>query len=229
MAAAFSGEGGDGTAAFVIKIDSAHPDHVIFPDAQFLFNAAFHRAGPDLHLTGPDGRHFIVPGYFSAEHRPALAAPNGASLTADLIELLAGSPAPNQYAQTQPAASAQPIGAVEKIVGNVTVVRNGVAVALNVGDKVYKSDIIQTGADSQAGVSFPDGTAPNLVANTRMALNDFSFDDNATSGNSALVSLVEGSFSFVAGKVAHTGDMKVDTPRGGLSSVWHQRDASQRS
>ena len=68
------------------------------------------------------------------------------------------------------------IGKVEKVVGNVTVVRNGVAVALHVGDAVYKSDVVQTGADSSVGIGFPDGTALNLVANTRMALNDYSFD-----------------------------------------------------
>ena len=72
--------------------------------------------------------------------------------------------------------------------------------------------LIQTGSDSSCGIGFPDGTALNLVANTRMALNDFSYDPNATSGNSALFNLVQGSFSFVAGKVAHTGDMKLDTP-----------------
>src|ERR1700744_3092674 len=161
MVSAFSREAGYEATASIIKTDSAHPDHVVVDDAQLLFTAQFHRAGPDLVLIGQDGRHHLIPNYFASEHRPALAAPNGASLTADLIDILAGSQAPNQYAQAQPPASQQPIGAVEKIVGNVTVVRNGVAVALNVGDKVYKSDVIQTGADSQAGISFPDGTALN--------------------------------------------------------------------
>ena len=89
--------------------------------------------------------------------------------------------------------------------------RNGTAVALNVGDAVYKSDVIQTGANSSVGISFPDGTALNLVANTRMALNEYSYDPNGAS-NGALFSLVEGTFAFVAGKVAHTGDMKIATP-----------------
>ena len=213
MAAAFAREGGYGAPASVIHIDSSHPDHaIIVPDAALLFTADFRRAGPDLILIGHDGRHHVIPGYFAAEHRQALAAPNGASLLPDLVDLLAGSPAPNEYAQAGAATAANPVGEVEKVVGDVTVVRNGVAVALNVGDQVYKSDIVQTGADSQVGISFPDGTALNLVANTRMALNDFNYDENANSGNGALLSLVEGSFSFVAGKVAHTGDMKIDTP-----------------
>ena len=213
MAAAYAREGGYGAPASVIYIDSAHPDHaIIVPDAQLLFTGDFHRAGPDLVIIGHDGRHHIIPDYFASEQRPALAAPNGASLPPNVIDLLAGSPTPNEYAQAgAPAASADPIGTVEKVVGSVTVVRNGVAVALHVGDKVYQSDVIQTGSDSQAGIGFPDGTALNLVANTRMALNEYSYDPNSNS-NSALISLVEGTFSFVAGKVAHTGDMKIQTP-----------------
>src|SRR5271154_1072417 len=213
MASAFAREGGyGGAAASVIHPDSSHADQIIVPDAQLLFTADFRRAGPDLVLTGQDGRHHIVPGYFSSESRAALMAPNGASLSADLVELLAGSPTPGQYAQAQPITPPDPIGKVEKVVGNVTIIRNGVSVALNVGDNVFKSDVIQTGADSSAGIAFPDGTALNLTADTRMALNEFIYDENATSGNSALFSLVEGTFSFVAAKVAHTGNMEIATP-----------------
>ena len=39
--------------------------------------------------------HGVLPGYFSAEHPAALVAPNGARITGDLVELLAGSPAPD--------------------------------------------------------------------------------------------------------------------------------------
>ncbi len=211
MAAAYFGEGGYGSAASVIHPDSAHPDHIVVPDAQLLFTAHFHHAGPDLVLTGRDGHSHIIPGYFSSAYRPALVAPNGALLSPDLVELLAGSAAPNEYAQTGQITPPEPIGRVEKVVGNVTVVRNGVAVALNVGDAVYKSDVVQTDDHSSAGVAFPDGSALNLVANSRMALSEYSYDPNSTS-NSALFNLVEGGLSFVAGKVAHTGDMKIGTP-----------------
>ena len=200
-----------GADASVIQLDSSHPGYVSVPDAKFLFTAEFHRAGPDLLLTGQDGERHLIPGYFTAAERPALTAPNGASFSPDLIHLLAGSVAPGQYAQAQPSAPPDSIGKIEKVVGDVTVVRNGVSVALNVGDAVYKSDVIQTGANSSVGIGFPDGTALQLVANTRMALNDYSFDPNGTS-NTALFSLVEGTFAFVAGKVAHTGDMKIATP-----------------
>ncbi len=210
MAYASAESGGYGDAS-VIQFDPAHAEHIKVPDAELLFRGEYQRLGSDLVLTGPDGRHHIIPSYFSSEQHPALVAPNGASLAPDVIDLLAGSPTPGQYAQAQPTTPPDAIGKVEKVIGSVTVIRNGVAVALHVGDAVYKSDVVQTGANSSVGIGFPDGTALNLVANTRMALNDYSFDASGTA-NSALFTLVEGTFAFVAGKVAHDGNMKVATP-----------------
>jgi len=210
MAYSSAVQGGIGAGGSVIPHESsAHS--VLVPDAELLFTAQFHRAGPDLVLTGRDGAHHLIPGYFSSEQHPALVAPNGAHLSPDVVDLLAGSPTPGHYAQAQPAPPPDAIGKIEKVVGDVTVVRNGVAVALHIGDAVFKSDVVQTGSQSMAGIGFPDGTALNLVANTRMALSDYFYDPNGTS-NSALFSLVEGTFQFIAGKVAHTGDMKIATP-----------------
>src|SRR5271170_3141825 len=106
MAYASVEHGGYGAGGTVIHADPAQADHILVSDAELLFTADFRRAGPDLILTGHDGRHHIVPGYFAAEKRPALVAPNGSSLTADLVELLAGSPTPGQYAQAQSTAPA---------------------------------------------------------------------------------------------------------------------------
>jgi hypothetical protein len=44
-----------------------------------------------------------------------------------------------------------------------------------------------------------------------MTLNEFVYDPKGKS-NSTLFSLTKGTFTFVAGKVAKTGDMKIDTP-----------------
>ena len=104
------------------------------------------------------------------------------------------------------------IGKVEKVVGHVTLIHNGVAGPLHVGDPVYKTDVVETGANSSCGIAFPDGTALDLVNNTRMALNEYNYSPNSAS-NGAIFSLVEGTFAFVAGQVAHTGEgMKINTP-----------------
>ena len=79
------------------------------------------------------------------------------------------------------------------------------------GDLVYQGDAVATGADGRVGINFTDGTSFNLSSNARMVLNEFVYDPNSTS-NSTLFNLTKGTFTFVAGKVAKTGDMKIDTP-----------------
>ena len=113
------------------------------------------------------------------------------------------------------------IGQVVAATGSVTVEHVGAVVVqaalsggvgqTKVGDFVYKGDVVQTGADGRVGITFTDGTAFNLSSNARMVLNEFVYDPNGKS-NSTLFSLSKGTFTFIAGKVAKTGDMKIDTP-----------------
>src|SRR5215203_5376750 len=113
------------------------------------------------------------------------------------------------------------IGRIISVSGTVTVERKaltvsqvavtGSAVQLKDGDFVYRGDAIQTAADSKASLAFADGTAFNVSSNARMVLNEFVYDPDSKS-NSSLYSLAKGAFTFVAGKVAKTGSMKVDTP-----------------
>ncbi len=203
---------GRATAGFNFKKTEAAGDFVTIPDADLLFNGAFRRVGDDLSITGRDGAHVLVEDYFRTDKRATLLSPEGAALTPAVVEALAGPLAPGQYAQAGSAPSASPpVGRVDKVEGNASVVRNGVTIVLNAGDVVLKGDVVQTGANAALGIVFSDGTAFSLAANARMVLNDFVYDAGA-SNNSALVSLVQGSISFVAGQVAKTGDMRVDTP-----------------
>ena len=207
-----STERGYGIGAPTDHVDASHTDRVDIPDAELLFRGHFARSGPDLILTGQDGHRLVVTGYFATEKHPDLVAPNGAHLTGDLVDLLAGSPTPGQYAQAKTTLPPEAIGKVEKVVGHVTLMHNGVAGDLHVGDPVYKTDIVETAANSSCGIAFPDGTALDLVNNTRMALNEYNYEANNAS-NGALFSLVEGTFAFVAGQVAHTGEgLKINTP-----------------
>jgi hypothetical protein len=198
----------DGAAAIAVEPDSAV---VTIPDAHFLFTADFKRKGSDLVLTGEDGHKVLVPDYFRHEKQPDLVSPEGALLSASLVELLSGSTAPGQYAQAGPPAAQQPIGRVETVTGSATAVRNGIAIDLNVGDLVFQGDVVQTRSDSTLAIAFSDGSAFTLNENARMALNEFVYDPNSTS-NSALINLVQGTVSFVAAQVAKTGNMRVDTP-----------------
>jgi hypothetical protein len=101
MAYGLSTEGGYGIGASTDHVDASHADRIDIPDAELLFRGHFARSGPDLVLTGQDGHRIVVTGYFTTEKHPDLIAPNGAHLNGDLVDLLAGSPTPGQYAQAR--------------------------------------------------------------------------------------------------------------------------------
>jgi hypothetical protein len=113
-----------------------------------------------------------------------------------------------------------PIGKIVTAKGSITVEHTQAVVlqaaiaptgAAKVGDSVYRGDVVQTAADGAVGITFTDGTAFNLSSNARMVLNEFVYDPKGKS-NATLISLSKGTFTFVAGQVAKTGDMKIDTP-----------------
>ena len=149
-----------------------------------------------------------------------------ALLTLFVLALASSFPVP---AHAQPGAAKpavqdltpKPIGKVVTATGSVTIERvNAAVVQVNlpgqagqakVGDLVYQGDVVQTGADGRLGINFTDGTSFNLSSNARMALSEFIYEPNGTS-NSTLFNLTKGTFTFVAGNNAKTGDMKVDTP-----------------
>src|SRR5215813_3690074 len=195
----------------VLKIDPAHAgvEYITIPDAHLLLSSEFKRSGLDLLLTGDDGRKVTVSDYFRSDKRPTLLSPEGAAFSPDVIDMLVGH---KQFAQAGgPAGTGVVIGRVERISGSVQAVRNGVAVTLNQGDNVYRADVIQTGTDATVGISFTDGSAFNLTANTRIALTDYVYDPNAA-GNISLLNLVQGTATFVSGQVARIGSMRVETP-----------------
>ncbi|MFB9263197.1 VCBS domain-containing protein [Bradyrhizobium erythrophlei] len=189
---------------------SAHapPGAIVVDDAHLLFTGDFKRSGLDLVLS-KDDRELVLHDYFKGEKRAALASPDGAHLTGDIVSALTGY---TQYAQAGGAPdAAKIIGHVTKLAGNATAIRNGVAIVLNQGDNVYKGDVVQSGSDSTLGITFIDGTVFGLGSNAKMVLNEMIYDPNG-SNNSSLMSLVQGTISFVAGQTAKHGDMKVDTP-----------------
>ncbi len=118
-------------------------------------------------------------------------------------------------------AAVDPIGKFVAVTGSVAVERaSAVVVQASVsdgaapvkeGDLVYRGDVIVTGAESKANLVFADGTAFNVSGNARMELNEFVYNPNGKT-NTSLFSLLKGTFTFVAGKIAKTGNMRLDTP-----------------
>lgn len=150
-----------------------------------------------------------------------------ATSAASLMLSLAALAPTHLHAQTDSArpavleSTSKLIGKVVTITGSVSIEHSGAVVVqanapaqagqTKVGDLVYEGDLVQTGADGKVAINFTDGTSFNLSSNARMALDQYVYDPKGTS-NSTVFNLTKGTFTFVAGEIAKTGDMKVDTP-----------------
>ena len=208
----FSSGSGVNAQTTHIAVDDA-PGRVVVADAELLLGGDFRRSGSDLVITGKDGHKVVVSGYFGLDKAPDLVTAQGAGLSGHVVEKLAASSTAGQYAQAgAPAAGGIVIGKVERLGGSATVQHaNGVREELKVGDAVRQGDVVETAGGSLLAISFVDGTAFNMGANARMVLDELVYEAGGSS-NTATFSLIKGTITFVAGQVAKTGNMKVDTP-----------------
>ncbi len=128
------------------------------------------------------------------------------------------------WGQSAAAPDANPIGKVLTVSGTVRIEHAAALIVqaslpandtgqTKIGDLIYRGDVIQTGTDGKLGVAFADGSSFSVTSNARMEVNEFIYDPHGHS-NLSLMSLTKGTFTFIAGDVAHTGNMKVDTPIG---------------
>ncbi len=139
----------------------------------------------------------------------------------------------------------QPIGKIQSASGSFTVTHgdgvvfqakagpDGAVGRAKIGDSVFLHDTIETGPDGSVGLALKDGTAFDISPSARIVLDELVYDPNSRS-NASLVSLTEGTFTFIAGKVAKTGNMRVQTPvatmgiRGTAPRVQISQDGSVR-
>src|SRR5260370_31963345 len=173
-----------------------------------------HRDGEKLGMLRSPG---VTDGGFGADpFRNTAAAYVPSQDPGELVGMRAGPTHTGEYTLTRAdgARSTAVVGKIVTVSGSVTITpADGSALQASLGDLVYQGDVVETGADGAAGIAFADGTTSNLSASGRMVLSEFLFDPNGTS-NSTLISVVQGTFAYLAGKVAKTGDMKIDTPVG---------------
>ncbi len=205
--------GGDDASGFVAVVDASDRSSVVIDQGLLLLTAQFVRSGPDLILVGKDGSRVLVINFFSSETPPDLYTLNGARIDGSLAEVLAG-PRATGLAQQGEGALGDPIGVIEQADGEVFVTRvNGSREQVQVGDPVYTDDVVETSENGAAGIRFNDDTTFSIGGDARMVLDDFVYDPSANTG-SAVVNVLQGSFSFVSGAVAKVGDdaLTVKTP-----------------
>lgn len=189
-----------------------HDNSVTLSDPNLLISGDYSRSGSDLVITGSDGARVIVQDYFAGATRPILTSPDGAKITGDVVEALAGPQFPGQYAQATAPDGAKAIGSVATLKGTATATRtDGVKVELKKGDPVFKGDVVETGKGAELGITFVDETVFSLSSDARMVLNELVYQPGGSS-NSMLFNLVKGTFGFVSGKIAPSGEMDIQTP-----------------
>jgi hypothetical protein len=111
------------------------------------------------------------------------------------------------------AALAADVGQLKVARGSVVLERDGKRMPATVGMSVRESDIILTGADSAAGVTFADNSLVSLGPNSAFAVDKYRFDSTTHAGEFE-GSLSRGKLAAVSGKMVKQSpeSMKIRTP-----------------
>ena len=105
----------------------------------------------------------------------------------------------------QAAPGSQPVGQVSAVQGTVFITHaDGARVSAADGTPIFQGDMIETGSTGSIGIIFADESTFSLADNGSMVIDEMVYDSGSQSGTSA-ISVAEGLFTFVSGKIAKTG------------------------
>ncbi|WP_135078455.1 cadherin-like domain-containing protein [Terasakiella sp. SH-1] len=200
-----------------IEIDTVG-ERVVLPDGVSLQNAHISRDGSDLLFTTKTGDHYFVADYYLQESSFDFLLNDGSVLSGRRFDTLSDVNAIEQYAQASPLPIpglqdlptsqdnridlGEAIGTVETVSGVVVAVRaDGSSIQLSVGDKVFQGDNLQTSEDGGVGITLADTSSFSLGEESEMVLDELVYDPGQSEG-SAVLSLLEGTASYVSGQIA---------------------------
>ena len=111
------------------------------------------------------------------------------------------------------AAAADDVGRVKVARGDVHIERAGQVLPVSVGMTLQEGDVIVTGRDGSAGVTFNDDSLLSVGPDSVLAIDRFAFDTTTHAGRFD-TSLRKGTLAAVSGKIAKQSPdaMKVRTP-----------------
>ncbi len=186
------------------------------PSGYVVSNAEFYRDGQDLTLKFTDQNDISIENYFTNQDDPLIQDDAGNSANNGLINsFLQSSP---EYAQTSSLTDESPIGAVEEIKGEATLIRaDGNVEDVTLGTPVYQGDVIQTSGDGALNITFIDETSLAISENAKVALDNYKFDAKTESGETD-ISVLRGVFVYTSGLIGRDDpdDVKIDTPVGSI-------------
>jgi len=123
-------------------------------------------------------------------------------------------PAPLDVAQGGLSESRRPAaGRIKLASGEVFIVRGGTSMPAEIGQVVFESDSLRTGADGRLGVTLIDDTRVSLGPGSEVRLNSFLF--TPAEGRLGLVlNFVRGMAVYVSGKIAKLApdSIRLETP-----------------
>lgn len=111
------------------------------------------------------------------------------------------------------AASAADIGLIKVANGAVEIQRGASKMPAKVGTAVQTSDVVVTGADGSAGITFTDNSLVSVGPNTVFAIDKYSFDSTTHAGQFE-GNLRQGRLAAVSGKMVKQSpeSMTIRTP-----------------
>ena len=110
-------------------------------------------------------------------------------------------------------ASAADIGLVKVSKGSVQIQRGADKLPVKVGTALHTSDVIVTGADGSAGITFTDNSLVSVGPNSVFAIDKYRFDSTTHAGEFE-GNLRQGRLAAVSGKMVKQApeSMKIRTP-----------------
>jgi hypothetical protein len=111
------------------------------------------------------------------------------------------------------AADDQPIGQLKTAAGSVTIEHEGAGKPGAPGDRVFRTDVVRTGADGSVGITFADDSMMSLGPSSELRLDSFDFDATTHEG-SFDSSLLKGTLAVHSGEIVEQTPeaMKIHTP-----------------
>jgi hypothetical protein len=110
-------------------------------------------------------------------------------------------------------ANAADIGKIKVAKGSVEIQRGGAKIPAQVGAGLQTSDVLVTGADGSAGITFTDNSLVSIGPNSVFAIDKYSFDSTTHAGEFE-GNLKQGRLAAVSGKMVKQSpeSMKIRTP-----------------
>lgn len=99
------------------------------------------------------------------------------------------------------AGAAEFAGTVKSVKGSVNIERSTRQLTVAIGDKVFATDRILTGADSSVGITLRDNTLLSAGPNSVLNLDKFAFDPTTHAG-AVDATIVRGTLGVISGKIA---------------------------